>query len=118
MDTSTIIIIALVVLFLVWRMKPVKGVNTIPAHSLKEYMKQSSANKVFIDVRTPSEFKSGHIPGFKNIPLGSDLSSLDKSKEIVVICQSGMRSVQACKQLKKLGYEKVTNVRGGFSAYR
>ena len=41
-----------------------------------------------------------------------------KDKEIILICQSGMRSLQAAKQLKKLGYEHVTNVRGGMSAYR
>ena len=74
-------------------------------------------DKIFIDVRTPAEYKSRNIKQFKNVPLGSDLSKLPKDKEIVVICQSGMRSSNACKQLKKLGFEKVTNVRGGMSAY-
>ena len=62
-------------------------------------------DKVFVDVRTPGEYKARNIRQFKNIPLGSDFSKLPKDKEIVVICQSGMRSSQACKQLKKLGYE-------------
>ena len=112
---ETGIIIAVIVLFLVWRMKPVKGVKSISAHQLKQEL--SDSNKVFIDVRTPGEFKARNIKQFKNMPLGSDLSKLPKDKEIVVICQSGMRSSQACKQLKKLGYEKVTNVRGGMGAY-
>ena len=112
---ETIIIILVAVAFIAWRMKPVKGVKTISAAQLKPIL--IDKDKVFIDVRTPGEFKSRNIKQFKNIPLGSDFSKLPKDKEIVVICQSGMRSKQACNQLKKLGFENVTNVRGGMSAY-
>ena len=109
------ILIAVLVAFIVWRMKPVKGAKTISTVELKNILNEK--DKVFVDVRTPGEFKARNIKQFKNIPLGSDLSKLPKDKEIVVICQSGMRSKQACAKLKKLGYEKVTNVRGGMSAY-
>ena len=112
---ETVIIIVAVVAFLAWRMKPVKGVKTISTAQLKPIL--NDKDKVFVDVRTPGEFKSRSIQQFKNIPLGSDFSKLPKDKEIIVICQSGMRSKQACNQLKKLGFEKVTNVRGGMSAY-
>ena len=70
-----------------------------------------------VDVRTAAEYKGRNIKQFKNIPLGSDLSKIPKDKEVVVICQSGMRSTSACKQLKKLGYSKITNVRGGMNNY-
>lgn len=110
------IFIALVIIFLILRMKPVKGLKSISTTELTNVL--NDQEKVFVDVRTPGEYKSCNIRQFKNIPLGSDLSKLPKDKEIVVICQSGMRSIQACKQLKKLGYEKVTNVRGGMSAWR
>lgn len=109
------IFIIVVVLFVAWRFMPVKGINTISTAELKTML--NDKDKVFIDVRTPQEFKARNIKQFQNIPLGSDLSKLPKDKEIVVICQSGMRSMQACKQLKKLGYQKITNVRGGMSAY-
>ena len=95
-------------------MMPTKGVQTISTAQLKTII--NDKDKVFVDVRTPGEYKARNIRQFKNIPLGSDFSKLPKDKEIVVICQSGMRSKQACKQLKKLGYTKVTNVRGGMSA--
>jgi len=104
-----------VVLFLAWRMKPVKGINSITTAELKAII--NDKNKVFIDVRTAGEYKARSIRQFRSFPLGSDFTSLPKDKELVVICQSGMRSMQACKQLKKLGYEKVTNVRGGMNAY-
>ncbi len=107
--------IAIVIGFLVWRMKPAKGVQSISTAQLKNVL--NDKDKVFIDVRTPAEYKGRNIPQFKNIPLGSSFDKIPKDKEVVVICQSGMRSSQACKQLKKLGYERVTNVRGGMSAY-
>ena len=108
--------IAIAILFIFWRMRPAKGTKTITTDALKGIL--NDKDKVFVDVRTTGEYKSRNIRQFKNIPLGSDLSKLPKDKEIVVICQSGMRSAQACKQLKKLGYENVTNVRGGMSAWR
>ncbi|MER1999370.1 MAG: rhodanese-like domain-containing protein [Lysinibacillus sp.] len=113
---ETWILIALLIAFLVWRMKPAKGVKTISTTELKGML--NDKDKAFVDVRTPGEYRGRNIPQFKNIPLGSDYSKLPKDKEIVVICQSGMRSKQACQQMKKLGYEKVTNVRGGMSSYR
>ena len=112
---ETWILIAVVVAFFVWRMMPTKGVNTISTAQLKKII--NDKDKVFVDVRTTGEYKARSIKQFKNIPLGSDFSKLPKDKEIVVICQSGMRSKQACKQFKKLGYTHVTNVRGGMSAY-
>ncbi|MGE7981404.1 rhodanese-like domain-containing protein [Solibacillus sp. NPDC093137] len=112
---ETILLIAVIAAFLIWRMKPAKGVNTMTTAQLKAVL--NDKDKVFVDVRTPAEYKARNVKQFKNIPLGSDFSKLPKDKEIVVICQSGMRSKQACNQLKKLGYEKVTNVRGGMSAY-
>lgn len=109
------ILIAIVVAFFVWRIMPTKGVNSISTAELKTIINDN--DKVFVDVRTPGEYKARNIRQFKNIPLGSDFSKLPIDKEILVICQSGMRSNQACKQLKKLGYTKVTNIRGGMSAY-
>ncbi|MEG0259408.1 MAG: rhodanese-like domain-containing protein [Lysinibacillus sp.] len=112
---GTWIIIAIVIAFLAWRMMPAKGVKAISATQLKSIL--NDKDKVFIDVRTPAEFRGRNIPQFKNMPLGSSFDKLSKDKEVVVICQSGMRSSQACKQLKKQGFERVTNVRGGMSAY-
>ncbi|SOC24018.1 rhodanese-related sulfurtransferase [Ureibacillus xyleni] len=113
---ETWIILGMLIIFLIWRLRPVKGVKTISTSELSTIV--NDQNKIFVDVRTPAEYKGRNIRQFKNIPLGSDFSKLPKDKEIIVICQSGMRSSQACKQLKKLGYEHVTNVRGGMSAWR
>lgn len=112
---ETWMIVVIVVAFFAWRLTPTKGVNTISTAHLKTII--NDKDKVFVDVRTQGEYKGRGLKQFKNMPLGSDYSKLPKDKEIVVICQSGMRSKQACKQLKKLGYTRVTNVRGGMGAY-
>lgn len=119
MSILNIILIVLVVLFIVSRMMPAKGVKNITTADLKDDLKDK--NKQFIDVRTPGEFKANHIRGFKNIPLQSinenAIKQLSKDKEIVVICQSGMRSNKASKVFKKMGFKQVTNVKGGMSAW-
>ncbi|MFY3792009.1 rhodanese-like domain-containing protein [Ureibacillus sp. MALMAid1270] len=110
------LIIIIFIVFIIYRMMPSKGIKSITLEELKGIL--NNKDIVFVDVRTPGEYKARNIRQFKNIPLGSDFSKLPKDKEIVVICQSGMRSSQACKQLKKLGYINVTNVRGGMSSWR
>lgn len=101
------------------RFLPTKGVRNISAADLKNELKDRS-NKQFVDVRTPGEFKGNHIRGFKNIPLhqlSNKANELTKEQEIIVICQSGMRSQKASKILKKMGFSKVTNVKGGMNAW-
>lgn len=99
------------------RFIPTKGVRSISTTELKNELKDK--NKQFVDVRTPGEYKGNHIKGFKNIPLhqlAQKAPGLSKDKEVIVICQSGMRSQKASKQLKKLGYN-VINMTGGMMAW-
>lgn len=61
-----------------------------------------------IDVRTPAEYKSGHIKGSVNVPLqelAGKLQELNKNKPIIVCCASGMRSASATSILKQKGFE-------------
>ena len=70
-----------------------------------------------LDVRTPTEFRRGHIKNAKNIPLTEIGSYTPATKEtLYVICHSGVRSKMAAKKLKKKGYD-VINVRGGMIAW-
>jgi rhodanese-related sulfurtransferase len=120
-DTNTIIN-GLIIILAVWmfarRLFPAKGVRNISTNELKAEIEKN--DKQFIDVRTPTEFRANHIRGFKNIPLHElkqRVHELSKDKEVVVICQSGIRSNQASKLLKKLGFSQVTNVKGGMNAW-
>lgn len=70
-----------------------------------------------IDVRTPNEFRSGHIGYAKNVPLNKIARfTTNKEHEIYVICQSGMRSKQAAKILRSNGYD-AKSVRGGMNRW-
>ncbi|HDR4736120.1 TPA: rhodanese-like domain-containing protein [Bacillus cereus] len=112
---STLFIV-LATWFVISRFLPVKGVQNINGKELKSIV--GKQGKYFIDVRTVGEYRGNHMKGFQNIPL-NDLASktnqLDKNREVIVICQSGMRSTQAAKILKKLGFQHVTNVSGGMN---
>jgi rhodanese-related sulfurtransferase len=75
-----------------------------------------------IDVRSPGEYASGHIPGAHNIPLdqlGRALTALRATAargELAVVCASGARSTAACEQLAAAGIPAATLV-GGTSAW-
>ena len=85
---------------------------------VKEYQRTSGA--VLFDVRTPEEYRDGHIPGSKNVSLQTidRVGSVAENKDtaLYVYCQSGARSRQAAGMLKQLGYTNVNNI-GGIAAY-
>jgi len=79
------------------------------------------AGATVLDVRGGAEFRSGHIPQARNIPLGMLTEggpSLLKDAPIVVQCQGGTRSAIAYTILKRMGFTKLENLSGGFAAYQ
>jgi rhodanese-related sulfurtransferase len=69
---------------------------------------------LLIDARSPQEFAGGHIEGSINIPHNVIAQTIhtkttDKTKSIVVYCQSGMRSAMAVSALKRAGYALAEN---------
>ena len=73
---------------------------------------------VWIDVRTPEEFKEGHLQGAVNVPhdqIASQIARIspDKTAPVNLYCRSGRRAEAALQELKKLGYTNVTN-HGGY----
>ena len=81
---------------------------------------QSTSGAVLLDVRTPEECRSGHIPESKNIPLQTidSVSTVVENKDtaLYVYCHSGARSRQAAGLLRQMGYTNVNNI-GGIAAY-
>ena len=86
---------------------------------LKEYAQ--TENAVLLDVRTPQEYREGHIPGSKNVPLQTidNVTSIAENKDtaLFVYCYSGARSRQATAMLQQMGYTNVQNI-GGIAAYQ
>lgn len=75
---------------------------------------------LIVDVRTPGEFRSGHLPGAKLVPLNTINTNItvlgsDKNRPIVVYCKSGSRSGRAESILKGAGFTNVYNG-GGYDS--
>ena len=83
------------------------------------YEKYQNENLDLIDVREVHEFKAGHAPGAKNLPLSTleqGCKELKPDHAYHVICQGGVRSASACQFLRAQGLT-VTNVEGGMNAW-
>ncbi len=78
---------------------------------------------VVLDVRTPEEFKEGHIAGAKNVDFQSDdfkkqVAALDKSKTYLLHCAAGGRSTRALKVLDEDKFSHIYHLNGGFNAWK
>lgn len=74
-----------------------------------------------LDVRTEQEYSQGHIPRSINIPLSeleNRLNELDRSKEIITVCASGVRSDKAARKLMEMRFDIVKNMAGGMMAWQ
>lgn len=84
------------------------SIFTNKGNKIKEYAEQGA---IVVDIRTPGEFKSGHVKGSRNIPLqniGAKTAELKKlNKPLILCCASGMRSAQATSILKNAGIDCV-----------
>jgi hydroxyacylglutathione hydrolase len=76
---------------------------------------------ILIDVRTPAEYRDGHIPGVANIPLDElekRIGEVPKDKKVVLICRTGNRSAEGTKLLRKKGLVNVFNSTGGMTTWK
>jgi len=78
---------------------------------------------VVLDVRTPAEYASGHLPAAKNIDIeGPDfaagIGALDKNATYAVYCRSGNRSGTALEQMTAAGFTHVYDLAGGIGAWQ
>lgn len=74
----------------------------------------------FIDVREHHERQARHIPGTLHVPLGElprHLHRLNPERTVIVHCKSGVRSAAACELLRRMGFRRVYNLRGGIDAW-
>ena len=81
---------------------------------------RATPGALLLDVRTEGEYRGGHIPGSRNLPLaalgGAAAVAPGKDTPLFVYCFSGARSRQAVSGLKHMGYTHVTDL-GGINRY-
>ncbi len=95
-------------------------VPTISPEDLYQ-QRQSGPAPLVLDVRTPEEFRLGHIPGAVNIPhteLGPRIGELQKSQAVVLYCMLGPRARLGEKTLLDAGVENVFHLDGGLHAWQ
>jgi phage shock protein E len=78
---------------------------------------------IVLDVRTPAEFASGHLPRAKNIDIeaadfATRIAALDKGSAYAVYCRSGNRSGVAMEQMSAAGFTQVYDLTGGIGAWQ
>ncbi|MBX7432152.1 rhodanese-like domain-containing protein [Mycobacterium sp. Y57] len=94
----------------------------IDSADLNQLLRSSSAPRV-LDVRTPGEFETVHMPGSYNVPLDllnehrdEILSHVDQ--DVVLVCRSGQRATQAEETLRRAGVTNVHILDGGITAWQ
>ncbi|MFZ1686252.1 MAG: rhodanese-like domain-containing protein [Flavobacteriales bacterium] len=83
----------------------------------------NKADYLLLDVRTPEEWKTGHLKDAVHIDWYADdfterVTKLDKLKPVLVYCASGGRSAEAQDAMRDLGFKQVVNLKGGITAWR
>jgi len=115
------ILIGVLIVWLVWKrfIAPMMlGVKSMSAADYHGFRKQEHT---LLDVRSSSEWQSGHPSSAIHIDLSSISSrmhELAKDKPLVVICASGNRSAMAATKLARSGFEDVYNFSGGMGAWK
>jgi rhodanese-related sulfurtransferase len=106
--------------------QPAKSVE-VKKISLEEFDKlRQEKDALVIDVRTPAEYESGHVPGAINLPLAADdfdarvkkLTESKDNKKHLVYCAIGGRSAKATARMAELGLANVHNFSGSMKVWK
>ncbi len=95
------------------------AIPQIDVENLSDQMQRKAVQ--VLDVRREPEWEAGHIEGAVWWPLDNFKVAppeIDRSVPVVVHCKSGYRSIIACSLLRRAGFEQVTDVIGGFDAWK
>ena len=95
-----------------------KKVREMSVRDLHDYIQQGN-NPVLLDVRGLDEWEMAHMQDAVHVARGHLEAEVeerlpDKSREVVVYCASGLRSLLAGVSLSELGYDRVISMSGGF----
>lgn len=98
--------------------------STLSPDQVKEMMEApASARPVLIDVRTPREWKDGHIRNARHADISDDdfagkVGSFSRDGKYVLYCLSGGRSGYALSVMRSMGFHDVSHLRGGIGAWK
>lgn len=87
-----------------------------------EFQQKVAESTQIIDVRSAGEYADGHLANSVNINVNDadfkeKIAKLDKSKQVCVYCQRGMRSAKAAGMMAELGFKEVYDLEGGIESW-
>jgi len=97
------------------------AVPLMSQETLVERQARKESALFVLDVRTPEEFATGHVPGAVNVPhdqLANRLADVPRDKDVVVYCRSGRRSQIATDILTMNGFKRVSHLEGDMIAWQ
>jgi rhodanese-related sulfurtransferase len=95
-------------------------IDEIEVADLHQQLDTANPKLQLIDIRHHAEIIHGMIPGADRMPLHllpQNLHRVARDKMVVLYCQIGVLSAQACSYLAELGFKNVYNLRGGLQAW-
>lgn len=86
-------------------------------------IRMMNGGAVLVDLRTPNQFKDGHIAGARNVPgdqIAADPKALEKfaGKTLILCCDTGATTGAAQRTLARAGVKDVFSLRGGLAAWK
>ena len=99
--------------------------QTIPELTIDEVKERLERGETcaVLDVREREEYREGHLAGAIPLPRGFlemriEETLPDKTQPVIAYCAGGMRSLIAARTMKELGYENVSSMAGGYTAWK
>jgi phage shock protein E len=96
-----------------------RGLKDLTPEEILRRMQEQPGVRI-LDVRTPAEYRRGHIKGARLATLGRTAEAVadwPRHTPVILICQSGHRSVAAAHDVLALGFEDVSHLAGGMAAW-
>lgn len=114
--------IPLIALFFFWACteNQTQGQKITPDAFQKKLTEEKDA--YLLDVRTPQEYRDGHLANFINMDyyeagFSNELEKLNTDNPVFVYCRSGKRSGETVKMLQKMGFKEIYDLKGGITAW-
>ena len=117
-SVAIIIILLLIIFGLSMHIYTLTGIRLIPASQAKRLIEAGDISQI-VDIRTKAEYDLGHYPDSIHIPVNKinkdTVKVLDKSKPVLVYCNTGQRARYAANKLDKLGFKEVVYIDGTYN---
>jgi len=100
-----------------------KDVPEITPQQVNDLLTNNGKSHVLLDVRQSDEWRQGHLEGALPLPRGFleikvETAIPDKNAPIIAYCAGGVRSLLAAKAMKEMGYQNVSSMSGGYTAWK